>query len=108
MFFHSTTPAGGQEDKVVEKESGEKEETSTTAPPEGGTVLDTPVAALTLEQDAGSGCGGGSGGDESDWVDENSVKRLTDMGFMADMSRATLRKHNGNETAAINELLSSV
>ena len=45
---------------------------------------------------------------DSTFVDENSVKRLTDMGFMDDVVRSTLVKHNGNETEAINDLLSSV
>lgn len=40
-------------------------------------------------------------------VDENSVKRLMDMGFVEEVSRNVLLKHNGNETAAINELLGS-
>lgn len=45
--------------------------------------------------------------DDSALVDENSVQRLVNMGFDAEISRNSLLKHNGNETAAINDLLSS-
>lgn len=106
MFFQSTTPVGAKEDEKKEDEKEAAASTSISTGPDGtATVLDAPVGSLTLERVDSSASSSSSG--ESGLVDENSVKRLMDMGFMADVSRATLLKHNGNETAAVNELLSS-
>jgi len=106
MFFQSTTPAGGKQDEV--KEDAKEGMSSNTTGPDDSTVLDAPVATLTLENvDSSASSSSASSSSGSSLVDENSVKRLMDMGFMADVSRNTLLKHNGNETAAVNELLSS-
>lgn len=102
MFFQSSTPASG---KSSESTDDKKEDTSSTTagPGPDGSALDGPVASLTLEKVDSTA----SSSHESALVDENSVKRLMDMGFMGDISREVLLKHNGNETAAINELLAS-
>lgn len=89
MFTRSSGPS--DTDAKKEEAVDEKEELSD--------VLETPPP---LERDNSSASTSSTNG----VVDENSVKRLVDMGFVADVSREMLIKHNGNETAAINELLS--
>lgn len=89
----SRSEGGGK----AEKEGGQEEG-------ESSTVVDSAAAVTPTVPVEGAGQEG-AGGDGL--VDENSVRRLMDMGFVAEVSRSTLLKYNGNETAAINELLSS-
>jgi hypothetical protein len=99
MFFQASTPKEDDETKKTIEESNASEGTSLEE------LGDAPLPTLDrIDSSAStSSCNGESG----ILVDENSVKRLMDMGFLADVSKRTLIKHNGNETAAINELLGS-
>jgi hypothetical protein len=92
MFFSPPTAKSEQGQQDPKQQQGTVQQ---------GTLLVENFGELKLERAQS----GSSVSSESSQVDENSVKRLVDMGFAAGAARDTLIKFNGNETAAINELL---
>mmetsp|Transcript_25306 Transcript_25306/g.42700 ORF Transcript_25306/g.42700 Transcript_25306/m.42700 type:complete len:504 (-) Transcript_25306:849-2360(-) len=102
LFAKSSTPNGSATTEKDEKTDNTDKESENLGDQAVENVVNN-VESMSLTREASSN----SQNSESGLVDEGSVRRLMDMGFMADISRATLLKHNGNETAAINELLGS-
>ena len=98
-LFFSQSKSSSNENTHVEEEGQPTTEGDSTEV----TEIASDVGAITLTRvpsDSASNT-------ENPMVDEDSVKRLMDMGFVAEVSRNVLLKHKGNETAAVNELLSS-
>lgn len=82
------------------------ERTSSYEPPTmggGGSILPPPgpppPSFESVQRQSGSGSGGGP-------IDEIKVTRIAEMGFQKEDIRKALRDHNGDEEAALNQLLS--